>query len=34
MLPHIFLFLEIFAQESGIQSSIKDVLQAYLTLPD
>ncbi|BBH38753.1 probable glycosyl transferase [Microcystis viridis NIES-102] len=34
MMPHIFLFLEIFSQEGGIQSYIKDVLQAYLTLPD
>jgi glycosyltransferase involved in cell wall biosynthesis len=34
MMPHIFLFLEIFCQEGGIQSYIKDVLQAYLTLPD
>ena len=33
-MPHIFLFLEIFAQEGGIQSYIKDFLQAYLTLPD
>ncbi|NCR47432.1 MAG: glycosyl transferase group 1, partial [Microcystis aeruginosa SX13-01] len=33
MMSHIFLFLEIFAQEGGIQSYIKDVLQAYLTLP-
>jgi phosphatidyl-myo-inositol dimannoside synthase len=34
MAGHIFLFLEIFSQEGGIQSYIKDVLQAYLALPD
>lgn len=34
MVPHIFLFLEIFSQEGGIQSYIKDVLQAYLALPN
>ncbi|MFM7716534.1 MAG: glycosyl transferase group 1, partial [Microcystis sp.] len=34
MMPHIFLFLEVFSQEGGIQSYIKDVIQAYLTLPD
>jgi phosphatidylinositol alpha-1,6-mannosyltransferase len=28
----IFVFLEIFAQEGGIQSYIKDILQAYLAL--
>ena len=26
---HVFVFLEIFAQEGGIQSYVKDVLQAY-----
>jgi phosphatidylinositol alpha-1,6-mannosyltransferase len=34
MTSHIFLFLEIFSQEGGIQSYIKDVLSAYLALPD
>jgi glycosyltransferase involved in cell wall biosynthesis len=34
MAGHIFLFLEIFSQEGGIQSYIKEVLQAYLALPD
>lgn len=29
---HIFVFLEIFAQEGGIQSYVKDVLQAYSSL--
>ncbi|MGK7872016.1 MAG: glycosyltransferase family 4 protein [Xenococcaceae cyanobacterium] len=29
---HVFVFLEIFAQEGGIQSYIKDIFQAYLSL--
>ncbi|MGH2412827.1 MAG: glycosyltransferase family 4 protein [Microcystaceae cyanobacterium] len=29
---HVFVFLEIFAQEGGIQSYVKDILQAYLSL--
>lgn len=31
--PFIFLFLEIFSQEGGIQSFIRDILQSYLELP-
>jgi len=30
----VFVFLEIFSQEGGIQSYIKDVLQAYHSLPN
>lgn len=29
---HVFVFLEIFSQEGGIQSYVKDVLEAYQTL--
>lgn len=29
---HVFVFLEIFAHEGGIQSYVKDILQAYLGL--
>jgi phosphatidyl-myo-inositol dimannoside synthase len=29
---HLFLFLEIFSREGGIQSYVKDILQAYLSL--
>ncbi len=29
---HLFLFLEVFAQEGGIQSYVKDVLNAYESL--
>lgn len=29
---HVFVFLEIFAQEGGIQSYVKDILQAYCSL--
>ncbi|MGL5879015.1 MAG: glycosyltransferase family 4 protein [Xenococcaceae cyanobacterium] len=31
---HVFVFLEIFAGEGGIQSYVKDILQAYKTLVD
>lgn len=31
-LDHVFLFLEVFAQEGGIQSYVKDVLNAYQSL--
>lgn len=31
-IDHVFLFLEIFAQEGGIQSYVKDVLNAYQSL--
>lgn len=33
-MSHVFLFLEIFSQEGGIQSYILDVLQAYQALPE
>jgi hypothetical protein len=29
---HVFIFLEIFECEGGIQSYVKDILQAYLSL--
>ncbi|MTJ06773.1 glycosyltransferase family 4 protein [Anabaena sp. UHCC 0204] len=31
---HVFLFLEIFRQEGGVQSYVKDILGAYLQLED
>ena len=31
-LDHVFLFLEVFAQEGGIQSYLKDILNAYQSL--
>jgi phosphatidyl-myo-inositol dimannoside synthase len=31
---HVFVFLEIFAKEGGIQSYVKDILQAYEKLAD
>ncbi len=31
---HVFVFLEIFAREGGIQSYVKDIFQAYTALPD
>ncbi len=34
MKSHIFTFLEIFSQEGGIQSYVKDIFRAYSTLPD
>ncbi len=30
---HLFVFLEIFAKEGGIQSYVKDIFQSYLGLP-
>ncbi|NJL81098.1 MAG: glycosyltransferase family 4 protein [Richelia sp. SM2_1_7] len=33
-LNHIFVFLEIFSREGGIQSYVKDVFRAYETLPE
>jgi glycosyltransferase involved in cell wall biosynthesis len=30
--PYVFLFLEIFSREGGIQSYVKDIFAAYLTL--
>ena len=32
-LNHIFVFLEVFSREGGIQSYVKDLFQAYNTLP-
>jgi phosphatidyl-myo-inositol dimannoside synthase len=32
LIKHIFVFLEIFSLEGGIQSYVKDVLEAYLTI--
>ncbi len=32
--PLIFIFLEIFEREGGIQSYVKDIFQAYLNQPD
>jgi glycosyltransferase involved in cell wall biosynthesis len=32
--PYLFLFLEVFAQEGGIQSYVKDIFASYLTLTD
>lgn len=34
MIRHVFVFLEIFEREGGIQSYVKDILQAYLDLGD
>lgn len=34
MQKHIFVFLEIFSCEGGIQSYVKDILKAYASLPD
>ncbi len=31
---HVFVFLEIFAREGGIQSYVKDIFRAYLALSD
>jgi phosphatidyl-myo-inositol dimannoside synthase len=31
--PYLFLFLEIFSREGGIQSYVKDIFRAYLALP-
>jgi glycosyltransferase involved in cell wall biosynthesis len=31
---YVFVFLEIFESEGGIQSYVKDILNAYLSLPD
>jgi phosphatidyl-myo-inositol dimannoside synthase len=31
---HIFVFLEIFSREGGIQSYVKDVFRSYLALPE
>jgi phosphatidyl-myo-inositol dimannoside synthase len=31
---HVFVFLEIFSREGGIQSYVKDIFQAYTALPD
>jgi len=31
--PYVFIFLEIFSREGGIQSYVKDILQAYTQLP-
>jgi phosphatidyl-myo-inositol dimannoside synthase len=31
---YLFIFLEVFAQEGGIQSYVQDILQSYQTLPD
>lgn len=31
---YLFLFLEIFAREGGIQSYVKDIFRSYLDLPD
>ena len=31
---HVFVFLEIFSREGGIQSYVKDIFQAYTTLPN
>jgi phosphatidyl-myo-inositol dimannoside synthase len=31
---HIFVFLEIFSREGGIQSYVKDVFKSYLALPE
>ncbi len=33
-LNHIFVFLEVFSREGGIQSYVKDVFRAYNTLPE
>ena len=33
-LNHIFVFLEVFSREGGIQSYVKDVFQAYNTLSE
>ncbi len=33
MKKHVFVFLEIFSREGGIQSYVKDILQAYTALP-
>ena len=32
VINHLFIFLEIFAAEGGIQSYVKDILQAYSSL--
>jgi phosphatidyl-myo-inositol dimannoside synthase len=34
MKKHVFVFLEIFSREGGIQSYVKDILQAYTALSD
>jgi phosphatidyl-myo-inositol dimannoside synthase len=33
-MSHVFIFLEIFSREGGIQSYVLDVLSAYLALPE
>lgn len=32
--PYLFLFLEIFEREGGIQSYVQDIFRSYLSLPD
>jgi phosphatidylinositol alpha-1,6-mannosyltransferase len=32
--PHLFIFLEIFSREGGIQSYVQDIFQSYLGLAD
>ncbi len=32
--PYLFIFLEVFSQEGGIQSYVKDILQSYSTLQE